>query len=378
MASLGLQQMEEYWQLLTASNDELQELIEAVVVPETWFFRDPDAFAALSRLVSEEWLPNFATKRLRLLSIPCSTGEEPYSMVMALLDMGLPRERFEVDAVDISVRALARARRGAYGSNSFRGGNLGFRDRYFEQGPTGYSLGGRLRDAVAFHRENLLAPDFRAGSAAYDVIFCRNVLIYFDRATQEQAMKILGSLLLPSGFLFVGPAEAFLAASCGFKSIRQSMCFAFRKNSVAPTTPAAVLRPRSSAAVKKSLERHDRHLVKARIPALPPPTTVISDSIHLARARELGDAGKFAEAVMLCEDLLARQGPTSETYYLLGVVRDAMGDLQRAAECYRKVLYLEPKHSEALLHLALLSDKKGDTIDAARLRERAKRAEKGA
>src|SRR5688572_22147910 len=74
MASLGLQQMEDYWQLLGASNEELQELIEAVVVPETWFFRDPDAFAALTRLISEEWLPNSATERLRLLSIPCSTG----------------------------------------------------------------------------------------------------------------------------------------------------------------------------------------------------------------------------------------------------------------------------------------------------------------
>lgn len=378
MASLGLQQGADYWEMLNASNDELQELIEAVVVPETWFFRDPDAFMALTRLVSEEWLPNSGTQRLRLLSIPCSTGEEPYSIVMALLDTGLSREKFEVDAVDISVRALSRARRGVYGSNSFRGGDLSFRDRYFEQRPAGYSPGERLRDTVAFYRENLLGSDFRVRSAAYDVIFCRNLLIYFDRDTQERAMSILAHFLAPSGFLFVGPAEAFLAASCGFKSIRQSMCFAFRKNSVAPTAPAAAPRRPSAGAVRNSLKRHDYHIVKTRVAATSPPLPAISGVTPLARARELGDVGKFAEAVTLCEDHLAQQGPTSEAYYLLGVVRDAMGDLQRASECYRKALYLEPRHSEALLHLALLSDKKGDTIDAARLRARARRVEKGA
>jgi chemotaxis protein methyltransferase WspC len=103
MDSLGYKQREDYWNRLHAADDELQELIEAVVVPETWFFRDQDAFAALARLISEEWLPIHPTTVLRLLSGPCCTGEEPYSMVMALLDAGVSRDRFQIEAVDISV-----------------------------------------------------------------------------------------------------------------------------------------------------------------------------------------------------------------------------------------------------------------------------------
>ena len=121
MADLGLGRREDYWQQLHDSTDELQELIETVVVPETWFFRDREAFGALVRLVTEEWLPAHPAGILRLLSVPCSTGEEPYSIVMALLDGGVSLERFQVDAVDISARALAQARRGVYGMNSFRG-----------------------------------------------------------------------------------------------------------------------------------------------------------------------------------------------------------------------------------------------------------------
>src|SRR5580692_10562799 len=109
MESLKYKKREDYWERVQVSDDELQELIEAVVVPETWFFRDQDAFTALTRQILEEWLPEHPTAGLRLLSVPCCTGEEPFSMVMALLDAGISRDRFKIDAVDISVRALARA-----------------------------------------------------------------------------------------------------------------------------------------------------------------------------------------------------------------------------------------------------------------------------
>ena len=127
LAASGLPETGAYLERVRASPEELQELIEAVIVPETWFFRDREAFAALARLVYEEWLGAHATGVLRVLSLPCSTGEEPYSAAMALLDAGWPAERFRVDALDISAHALAAARRGVYGRNSFRGGGLDFR-----------------------------------------------------------------------------------------------------------------------------------------------------------------------------------------------------------------------------------------------------------
>jgi chemotaxis protein methyltransferase WspC len=378
MESLGFTEAEAYWERLRATDDELQELIEAVVVPETWFFRDRDAFTALARLISLEWLPKHPTAVLRLLSGPCCSGEEPYSMAMALLQAGISPDRFRIDAVDISVRALARARRGTYRSNSFRGEDLTFRDRYFEETPNGYCLPESIREIVTFHYGNLLSVDFRVGSAPYDVIFCRNVLIYFDRDTQKRVMKVLDRLLVSSGFLFVGPSETFLAACSGFESIDYSMSFAFRKAGSRAVAPARVPRPQLVNAVGSSSKQPARDTFKTKPLPTPLPAPTVAILVDLDIARRLADAGRLIEAGKLCELYLKDQGPSSQAYYLLGLVRDAGGDLRGAAECYRKVLYLEPIHREALLHLALLSEKEGDKGLAQRLRERARRAAKEA
>lgn len=117
LSACHLKDPDSYWERVRSSETELQELVEAVVVPETWFFRNPEAFAALVRLVREEWLPSHPEGVLRLLSLPCSTGEEPNSIAMALLDAGFPANRFDIDAIDISARALARAQLGLYGRN---------------------------------------------------------------------------------------------------------------------------------------------------------------------------------------------------------------------------------------------------------------------
>ena len=93
MRSLGLKRLEDYRQLLEHSRAEWHELVESVVVTETWFFRDPEPIAAFVRLVREEWLPAHPTAPLRLLSVPCSSGEEPFSLAMALLDAGVPAEQ---------------------------------------------------------------------------------------------------------------------------------------------------------------------------------------------------------------------------------------------------------------------------------------------
>jgi len=308
MDSLGFNQTEEYWERLRTSNDELQELIEAVVVPETWFFRDQDAFTALARIISKEWLPKHPTAPLRLLSVPCCTGEEPYSMVMALLDAGLSPEKLKVNAVDISVRALIRARRGIYGSNSFRGDNLVFRDRYFERAPDGYSLLEQFRNTVSFHHGNLLSSDFCVGSVPYDVVFCRNVLIYFDRGTQERAMKILDRLLATSGILFVGPSETFLAACSGFKSIDQSMSFAFRKVVVGAKEAVKAARPQSVNEVRRSCKQRAHHIVKTSDSPAPSRAPNVATRADLESARRLADAGRLMEAGEICEAHLKEQG----------------------------------------------------------------------
>jgi chemotaxis protein methyltransferase WspC len=374
MATLGLERREDYWQQLQDSTDEVQELIETVVVPETSFFRDREAFAALVRLVLGEWLPAHPAGTLRLLSVPCSTGEEPYSMVMALLDAGFSLGRFQVDAVDISARALTHAKRGLYGMNSFRGESLSFRERYFRPTANGYALVDRFSEKVKFRQGNLLFADFHFGKELYDVIFCRNLLIYFDRSTQERAMSTLGSLLSPSGFLFVGPAEAFLASCSGFTSVNQAMSFAFRKTS-AKRIESANDSFRGPMKPAKALARSRTKPVS--VPSASVPTASVPAS-GLEIVRRLADAGQIREAVEGCDRHLELHGPSSEGYYLLGLLKDAVGNGKGAAECYRKVLYLDPEHAEALMHLALLTDTLGNTAAAERFRERARRVERNA
>jgi chemotaxis protein methyltransferase WspC len=325
-----------------------------------------------------EWVPSHPAAVLQMLSGPCCSGEEPYSMAMALLEAGLSPDRFKIDAVDISERALARAHLGTYGSNSFRGEDLSFRDRHFERAANGYRLPEEIRKIVSFRYGNLLSPDFAVGAAQYDVIFCRNLLIYFDRDTQKRAMKVLDRLLTPSGYLFVGPSETFLAACSGFKSIHQSMSFAFRKASSGATEPARISPPKVAIACGNAAKQHRRHTVNPSPFHTSLPATVIAAPVDLETARHLADTGQLMEAGALCELHLKQHGPSSQAYYLLGLVGDAGGDLERAAECYRKVLYLEPIHPEALLHLALISEKKGDKGMAQRLSERARRAAKQA
>jgi len=227
-AASGLTDARAYCARVLMSKDELQALVESVVVPETWFFRDPGAFDALSAVVRHGALP-MATEPLRLLSVPSSTGEEPYSMAMALLDAGVPSARFQVDAMDVSRTALERAAAAVYGRNSFRGsGTLG-RDHHFETAPGGRRVCERVRRQVRFRHGNLLSSPFLPGRDRFDIIFCRNLLIYFDRPTQNRVIDGLGALLKPDGLLFVGSSEGGLALSHGYVSAKLPMAFAFRR-----------------------------------------------------------------------------------------------------------------------------------------------------
>ena len=393
MKSLGIIRVEEYKTLLESSKTEWQELVEAVVVTETWFFRDGEPFQAFIRFAREEWLPAHPTRVLRLLCVPCSSGEEPYSILMALHDSGLPVDRFHIDATDISARALARARRGIYSRNSFRGKDLTFRDRHFRPSKDGYVLEPTIRNAGNFFEANLLSPAFLAQqNEPYDAIFCRNLLIYFDRPTQARALQKLEGLLAPSGLLFVGPAEQPLALEQGFVSANIPMAFACRKAGFQPGTSGteAIARSVLAGARKAPAVRAARFLKLPELPLprpeaaarelsflkpLPPSLPLKPKPASLDEARRLADAGKLNEAAAICEAHLQRDGTTAQAWYLLGLVRDADGD-PTAADCYRKALYLEPNHYETLLQLTLLAEKSGDLNRARTLRNRAERLKK--
>jgi chemotaxis protein methyltransferase WspC len=379
LAACNLVDPRDYWKRVRESAAELQELIEAVVVPETWFFRGRESLAALARLAREEWLRK-PDGVLSLLSLPCSTGEEPYSMAMALLDVSIPADRFRIDAVDISTRVLTQAGRAVYGRNSFRGHELEFRGRHFEATADGYRLSETVRRQVCFQQGNLFAAGLLPGVERYDVIFCRNVLIYFDRATQDRAIAVLKRLLKPNGVLFVAPAETGLPSSHDFVSTNLPLAFAFRgSDGVRPVprrVPAPFKRPagRSPLATPVPAPR-PAHAASRGPAAASRPDLVTEKSADIGEAMRLADQGHFVEAATCCAEHLRQHGPSAAAFHLMGLVRDATGNQPEAAGYYRKALYLEPNHYGTQIHLALLMEKQGDTAGAQVLRDRARRLE---
>ena len=373
-----------YWEHVRTSNIELQSLIEAIVVPETWFFRDRESFAALAVLTHEEFPSHLGGGVLALLSLPCSTGEEPYSMAMALLDAGVPASRFRVDAVDISGRALTQAVRAVYGKNSFRGDELSFRDRHFDPTADGYRLNESVRGQVRFQQGNLFSDGLLPGPKRYDVIFCRNVLIYFDREMQDRAILVLARLLTPTGVLFVAPAETGLPSSHGFVSTSLPLAFAFRRTGAVappPRLPEPDRRPPSRPGRPTARPAPTRPFARAALPVASPAPAPVENgkatevAASVSEAARLADQGHFVEAATCCEAHLRQHGPSAAAYYLMGLVRDATGSQAEAGTYYRKALYLDPTHYDAQIHLAFLIEKQGDAAGARVLRNRARRLE---
>ena len=199
VAECGLADIKAYLNLVNTSEEEQGNLIEAVVVPETWFFRNKNSFSFLSNYVTGEWLSKHSGDRLRVLSVPCSTGEEPYSIAMAFMDVGIGGNRFHIDGVDISEAALGRAKSGVYTKGSFRGDDLAFRKRYFEPKGDAYQLNADVRKKVRFIKGNVLDVSFFMDQEPYDIIFCRNLLIYLSSEAKRRVFEILKRLLARYG-----------------------------------------------------------------------------------------------------------------------------------------------------------------------------------
>lgn len=383
MVACGLPTLDAYRSYLAENRRERQELIDCVIVPETWFFRDREAFAAMTRHAREIRSDD---RPLRLLSLPCSTGEEPYSMAMALFGAGFGPQDFTIDAIDVSSRNLVLAERAVYGRNSFRGGDLAFRGRYFDALEGGFRPHETVRRQVRFTLGNVLDSTRVVERDAYDIVFCRNLLIYFDRETQASALALLRQALTQRGLLLVGPGESGLPSLHGFSSARLPRAFAFTKAVSAPEGPARPL-----AAAKSSPRR------KAPAPAASPPpsgpkprpfsarpapaptpatSSPADEAAGLAAIESAANAGRLTEARAAAERHIAAFGPSAEVFYLLGLAQDADDAEEEAARNYRKALYLAPDHRQALAHLRLLLQRRGDESGARALADRLERLTK--
>ncbi len=205
----GLKSFEDYFNFVTNSGyeRELPKLFDAVTTNETFFFREPQHFDVLSNEIVSRVMEKGSLKTIKIWSAACSTGEEPYTIAMIL------RERFcnlkiEIVASDISNNVLESAKRGIYSSYSIRNVPPNFLSKYFMKSGENYVLNELVKRSVQFKNINLVDEKSTKSIKGMDIVFCRNVLIYFDDRAKRKVLSHIYDSMNRGGFLFIGTSES--------------------------------------------------------------------------------------------------------------------------------------------------------------------------
>jgi len=201
--------------------EELADVIDAITTNETYFFREERQLKAFT----EEILPELHARKsergdrqLHIWSAGCSSGEEPYTLAMLILETGLFEDwRVEIFASDVNRRILQAARKGVYGRSAFRVTKKEYLDRYFTEKNEGWRIADEVKRMVSFSQLNLLDRTKISLLRTMDIVCCRNVIIYFDPVAKREVIHSLGEKLAPGGFLMLGHSESLINISTAFK-----------------------------------------------------------------------------------------------------------------------------------------------------------------
>ena len=219
----GFTSLLDYYYLLKydeAAQAEWLNVMNALSVPETYFWREMDQVRALVEWVVPRWFAASGAGPLKIWSAACATGEEPLTIAMALAEAGwLGRAPIEIRASDASTAAVEKARRGVYRERSFRNLSPELRAKYFTQeGATQtWRVDAKLHAAIRWDVVNLMDEAEVAPLAAANVIFCRNVFIYFSDQTISRTVRSFAARIRPPGYLFVAASESLLRLSADFE-----------------------------------------------------------------------------------------------------------------------------------------------------------------
>jgi chemotaxis protein methyltransferase CheR len=234
LRELHLTSIRDYYQYLRFHPEregEFARLPAMVTNNETYFFRETHQFDLLVQHVIPERRPALRGRPLRFLSAGCSSGEEPYSLSIALHNAGLPLAgvSWEIDACDLNPERVARAQEALYAETSLRACDADARRRYFTLEPGGFRLKERYRRGVRCFHANLLAPNGALGWAVYDAILCRNLLIYVSDAAFASLIGLFARSLVPGGYLFLGHSESLLDRKTAFAPTMLGGAVVYRK-----------------------------------------------------------------------------------------------------------------------------------------------------
>jgi chemotaxis protein methyltransferase CheR len=221
--------LKDYFSLITRDKDELKTLLDSVTTNLTRFFRNQAHFDAIEKYVVPELIKmkGAGERKLRFWSAGCSTGEEPYTLAMLLKEILPTGWNFEIVASDISLKCLMVGKEAFYADARIQGIPEAYLPKYFDKKPGGYQLKDDLKKHVRFDYHNLKND---SGLRGLDVVFCRNVLIYFDEAAQKAAIERFWESMAPKSFLFIGHSESLFGMNTKFEFVKTDWATFYRKN----------------------------------------------------------------------------------------------------------------------------------------------------
>jgi chemotaxis protein methyltransferase WspC len=370
-----------YCLLLDQDPAERDRIIREVSVGETSFFRYPASYELLVQHLQQMRRRLDGRGSLRMLSVACATGQEPYSMAIAALHAGWPSGSVIVDAVDRNADVLAVARTARYPLRSDREQCPAWAAAWLRVESRQVCVAPAIRSAVHFLQADVVAPSASLLPGRYAVVFCRNLLIYLHDQARRRLIDQLAGWLDPDGLLFVGHAELVELARARFQPVSWSGAFALRHTdadspqSVLPSVPM-VSRPRAGVQASAASAAGPNPAIPGTTPACDldhvahPTSTEIS---LLEQARSAADQGLLDTALDTIGTALQSRGPSAELYQLLGSVQLSSGRLPEARDALRRAVYLDPEHEQALLQLAIIYRQLGDESRAALYHKRAAR-----
>lgn len=355
-------------QLDRGDPEAVANLVEHSVVGETYFFRHPEHHEALKRWLRSEQAPKGP---LHIWSAGCATGEEPYSLAMALLLSG--RGADCVEGTDVSERALRIARAARYGPRSMRRLSKDLRARFFEPHGDHHQLVREVRAMVGFRRHNLVTEP--GPTDAFDVIVCRNVLIYFAPETTARVLHLLERALKPGGLLVLGPVELPLASLLALEWIDLGDATLLRKAEANAPVCRRREPPRQLSARRPAPRRSEGRPAALRSPMRGPPPGLVQEGLF-ERAREAARRGQLEDAEQLARECAAAE-LLPEAYLLLSMAAEARNELGAAVDAVRRALYLEPSLAAGHASLVALFTRMGNRAAAERARRNALQALEG-
>ncbi|MEX1180554.1 MAG: CheR family methyltransferase [Cucumibacter sp.] len=374
LAATGLPSIEAYLDYLKnglGKEAELDGLIAGLTVGETYFFRHPDQFDALRDRVLPECLArNAASKQLRIWSAGCANGAETYSIaiaVRALLGERAANWNVSIVGSDINRAFLAEAEAGRYSDWALREMPDGERRAWFTQSDRFWVIKDRYREHVSFVNHNLVTgecPSIHKNIFAFDIVFCRNVMIYFGNAENRAVIEKLRDALVNGGFLFIAPSDYHAYLDGAFAPARAPGAIVFRKRG-RPTGAAAArhLAPVADPAVEpRPLKAKIRPPARPDTLAAPQPTASPDlDSIVAAANR-----GDWAAAMQTCETLLERDICDVAAHYYYALIRHYSGAPAEAERALKRAVYLDPQFALAHYQIGLLRKQSRDPAGCAR------------